>query len=440
MERDFFGKEKIWKILLKITPPVMFAQLIQALYNIIDSYFVGKYSADALTALSVIYPLQLVIIALAVGTGVGVNTYMARKFAQNQPQKADEAAGTGMLLAVITWLCLAILAIFFMPAYVRTSATSEQAIYYAILYGRIVCIGSIGMFLEGNWTKVHQSMGNMKIPMMAQIAGAVTNIILDWILIFGIGPIPELGVAGAAIATVCGQILAAVITGVKGFRSIPSMDKIWFYIKKIYFYGYSSIGMQSLYTVYIVILNMILADFSDAAVTVLGLYYKMQTFFFIPLLGLQTCIVPVLSYNYARNDQNRCKMIMKQSIIIAAAFMLVGMVCFIGYPSKVIGLFSMEEQVHLIGKVAFPIIGTSFIPAVFSLIFPVYFQAIGDGKSSIFLSLLRQIFCLISFFWGFSLIGLNYTWLAFPCAEIIAGAAGLYMYCKQIKLGIKIAI
>ena len=432
-EKDFFGTERIGKILLKIAPPVMLAQLIQALYNIIDSFFVGKYSPDALTALTVIYPMQLVIIALAVGTGVGVNTYMARKFAQGKAQEADDTAGVGMLLAFITWAIFALISSLIMKPYVMTSATSPLAIEYAVIYGRIVCIGSLGVFLEGNWTKVHQSVGNMKLPMIAQVTGAVANVILDPILIFGVGPVPEMGVAGAAVATVCGQAAAAVITGIKGFRIPPSRWKMGHYIGRIYFYAYPSIVMQMLFTVYIAILNMILSGFSDAAVTVLGLYYKMQSFFFIPLMGLQTCIVPVLSYNYARGNYSRCKKIMKESFLIALAFMIAGVICFLFFPEQMVGLFSSSQEVHDIGRVAFPIIGTSFFSAVFSLMLPVYFQAVGDGKASLLLSLTRQIFCLIPLFWLFSKIGLNYTWLAFPFSETITGGIGLYLYYRQIK-------
>ncbi|MEQ2373573.1 MATE family efflux transporter [Pilosibacter fragilis] len=321
---DLFRTEKIPKILLKIAPPVMLAQLIQAMYNIVDSFFVGQYSANSLTALSVIYPLQLIIIALAVGTGVGVNTYMARQYAQKFQQKAEEAAGTGMVLEFMTWLIFAVLAAVFMRPYVMTSAKSPEAIEDAVIYGRIVCIGSIGAFLEGNWTKVHQSKGNMRRPMIAQTVGALTNIVLDPIMIFGLGPVPQMGVAGAAYATVCGQVAAAVITAFGGVRRPPEFRKMKVYIKQIYWLGYASILQQAMYTVYIVILNAILAGFSDSAVTVLGLYYKMQTFFFIPLMGLQTCIVPVLSFNYATKSYGRCRETMKDSYLFSCGFMLIG--------------------------------------------------------------------------------------------------------------------
>ena len=431
-ESDFFGSEKISRILLQIAPPVMLAQLIQALYNIVDSFFVGRYSANALTALSVIYPLQLIIVALAVGTGVGLNTYMARKYAQQAPEAADAAAGTGVVLALGTWAVFAVLSAPFMGPYVRTSATSPEAIADAIVYGRIVCIGSLGAFLEGCWTKVHQAQGNMRLPMVAQIVGALTNIVLDPLLIFGLGPVPALGVAGAALATVAGQIAAAVITGLRGCRR-PPRQRMAHYARQIYKLGYPSILMQALYTVYIVGLNMILAGFTDAAVTVLGLYYKLQTFFFIPLMGLETCIVPVISYNYARAAYRRCRDTLKCSILFSLAVMAVGAAAFILIPGPLIRVFSQDAEVLAIGCHAFPIIGASFLPAVVSLMMPVFFQAVGYGRTSLALSLLRQIVCLLPLFWLLARLGLGYTWFAFPLAELISGSAGLVLYLRVVK-------
>lgn len=436
MEKNdsIFGTEKIGRILIKIAPPVMLSQLIQALYNIVDSYFVGKISDDALTALTVIYPLQLVIIALAVGTGVGVNTYMARKFAQNREDDANFAAGTGTVIEIASWLIFAVLSYAFMRQYVMTSATTPAAVEYAVTYGNIVCVGSFAAFLEGNFAKVLQSKGNMRIPMIAEVIGALVNVVLDSILIFGIGPIRPMGVAGAAYATVLGQVVAAIITGIFAFNRPPRINRLPHYAARIWRYGYSSIVMQLLFTVYIVALNVILAGFSDAAVTVLGLYYKLQSFFFIPLFGLQTCIVPLLSYNYAARGYSRCRTTMRITFLISAVFMLVGMVFFILFPTQTIGVFSDSAEVSEIGKTAFPLIGSSFIFAVFSLTMPVFFQAIGDGVTSLMLSLIRQIFCLIPIFWLMSKIGLGYTWLAFPLSEIISGGIGGLLYFRKINV------
>ena len=429
---SFFGTERIGSILRRIAPPVMLAQLIQALYNIVDSFFVGKYSDDALTALTVIYPLQLVIIALAVGSGVGVNTYMARKSAQCWQQEAVFAAGAGMVLAIVTWAIFAAVSALIMRPYVRTSATAPGAIADAVTYGNIVCIGSLGAFLEGNWTKVHQARGNMRRPMFAQVAGALTNIVLDPLLIFGLGPFPAMGVAGAAWATVLGQVVSAVITGLGGFCRPPRLRAFLHYVQRVYHYGYPTILMQLLFTVYIVALNVILAGFSDAAVTVLGLYYKMQSFFFIPLFGLQTCIVPVLSYNFAKQAYGRCREIMRDACLFSLLFMAVGVLAFMAFPQQLMGLFSQNREVYSIGTGAFRMIGASFFSAVFSLMMPVFFQAIGEGRKSLLLSLTRQIFCLVPIFWLLSKIGLQDCWLSFLISETVAGGIGLLLYVRQL--------
>lgn len=304
---NYFGTEKISRILLKMAPPVMLAQLIQALYNIIDSVFIGKYSESGLTALSIVYPLQLLMIALAVGTGVGINTVIAAKLGVGEEKKANDYAGTAAPIAIALWLIFAGVCFFFMPKYARMQTSSPEVIADVISYGRIVCVFSFGLFLESVWTKVLQARGDMKTPMIAQILGAVTNIILDPLLIFGMFGLPELGITGAAIATVSGQAVAALVVMKKGFYKSPSLKKYPHYTAKIFRLGLPNILMQSAYTLYIFGLNMILSTFSDAAVTVLGLYYKWQTFFFIPLGAMHTCIVPIISFNYAARNAERCK-------------------------------------------------------------------------------------------------------------------------------------
>lgn len=427
-----FDESSIWKILLRIAPPVMLAQLIQAMYNIVDSFFVGKFSGDGLTALSVIYPVQLIIVAIAVGTGVGVNTQMSQDYAHGRIKKADRVAGIGTLLAVISWILFAFLSLLFLRPYVMMSAKSTLAVDYAMTYGNIVCLGSLGLFCESIWSKVHQAGGYMKLPMIAQIAGALVNILLDPILIFGMGSIPPLGIAGAAWATVAGQIVAAFIT-VTGFRKPPKLQMLSLYARRIYYLGFPNIFMQILFTVYIVALNVILAGFFDEAVTVLGLYYKLQSFFFIPLYGLQTCIVPLLSYSHAKGDYSRCKTILKDTILLSSGFMLVGFLCFEGIPGSLLQIFSQSETVLEIGVTAFRLVGLSFFPAVISLTMPVFFQALGKGLPSMTLSVTRQLLCLIPIFWGLSRIGLMYAWLAFPLSELITGTLGLILLNRQFR-------
>lgn len=429
---SLFDERSIWKILFHIAPPVMLAQLIQALYNIVDSFFVGRFPEHGLTALSIIFPIQTVITAIAIGTGVGVNTKMSRHYARKESSQADRTAGAGTVLAVVSWLVFAAASTCLMRPYVMISASSADAVEYAMIYGTIVCVGSLGNFLESGWSKVHQAGGNMRLPMAAQIVGAVTNIVLDPILIFGWGPVPAMGIAGAAYATVAGQTSAALMT-ISGARRPPCWREFFPYAREIYRLGFPSIFMQALYTVYIVALNVILAGFSDAAVTVLGLYYKVQTFFFIPLSGLQTCMVPLLSYTCTKRDYRRCHCIMMDCMLISLVFMLLAMLCFICFPRRLLGIFSQNAQVLSIGEQAFRMIGLGFPPIVVSLMTPVFFQAIGGGISSILLSLTRQIFCLIPIFWMLSKLGLSYTWLTFLISDSITGSLGAALYIHQLR-------
>lgn len=427
-QTDLFGTEKISKILLKLAPPVMLAQLIQALYNIIDSLFVGRYSDSGLTALSIIYPLQLLMIALAVGTGVGINTVMAAKLGVGNEKEADEYAGVGTPLAGFMWLLFAVICWFAMPFYAKMSTNSEVIIHDVIVYGRIVCVFSFGLFLESIWTKVLQSCGDMKTPMTAQIIGAITNIVLDPLLIFGMFGFPKMGIAGAAVATVYGQIMAALIVMKKGFRKSPHRQVYPHHIAKIFQLGIPNILMQSAYTFYILGLNLILATFSDQAVTALGLYYKWQTFFFIPLGAMQTCIVPVISYNYAARNIERCKKTLSASIVFGMSLMALGTLCFVCIPSQMLRVFTSDELVIAIGRVGFRFVGISFLPMVTSLIFPVFFQAVGSSLKSSLLTVIRTVILFVPLAYLFSRFGLNWFWLTYPVTEVITSLTGAYFY------------
>ena len=427
-QTDLFGTEKISKILLKLAPPVMLAQLIQALYNIIDSLFVGRYSDSGLTALSIIYPLQLLMIALAVGTGVGINTVMAAKLGVGNEKEADEYAGVGTPLAGFMWLLFAVICWFAMPFYAKMSTNSEAIIHDVIVYGRIVCVFSFGLFLESIWTKVLQSCGDMKTPMTAQIIGAITNIVLDPLLIFGMFGFPKMGIAGAAVATVSGQIMATLIVMKKGFRKSPHRQVYPHHIAKIFQLGIPNILMQSAYTFYILGLNLILATFSDQAVTALGLYYKWQTFFFIPLGAMQTCIVPVISYNYAARNIERCKKTLSASIVFGMSLMALGTLCFVCIPSQMLRVFTSDELVIAIGRVGFRFVGISFLPMVTSLIFPVFFQAVGSSLKSSLLTVIRTVVLFVPLAYLFSRFGLNWFWLTYPVTEVITSLTGAYFY------------
>lgn len=423
-----FGSDSVMRILLRLAPPVMAAQLIQALYNIVDSFFVGKCSATGLTALSIIYPLQLLMIAIAVGTGVGINTLMAHYMGIGKRHKSDEAAGTGVFLAGAMWLIFAAICYAIMPFYAKMSTPSADVARDVVAYGRIVCVFSFGLFFESIWTKVLQAEGNMKRPMAAQIIGAVVNIVLDPLLIFGLGFFPKLGISGAAIATVTGQIAAALIVMRGGLRRSPALAKYRSYIRRIYTLGFPNILMQSAYTFYILGLNLILKGFSDNAVTALGLYYKWQSFFFIPLGAMQTCIVPLLSFNYAARRYDRCRRTLKDAVLLGFALMAIGTLCFELIPTQMLSVFTDSREVISIGAHGFRFIGVSFIPMVTSLIFPVFFQAINSPAKSSLLTILRTVVLFVPLGWIFARFGLYWFWLTFPITEVITTAAGAAFY------------
>ena len=429
----FFGTERISRILLKLAPPVMLAQLIQALYNIVDSFFVGRYSGDGLTALSIIYPLQLLMIALAVGTGVGINTAMAARLGVGREEDARRYAGLSTPVGLVLWVLFAVVSWFVMPCYARMSTSSPEVIRDVVVYGRIVCVCSIGLFLESGWTKVLQAEGNMNRPMVAQIIGAVTNIVLDPLLIFGRLGLPALGIAGAAIATVAGQIVAALIVCRKGFRPSPARQLYPSLVRRIYRLGIPNILMQSTYTFYILGLNLILSTFSDQAVTALGLYYKWQTIFFIPLGAMQTCVVPVISYNYAAGDLARCRKTLWESVIFGMVLMSVGTLCFEVIPGQMLHVFSQDPEVISIGVYAFRWIGPSFLPMVTAQMFPVLFQATGYALKSSFLTILRTVILFVPLGWLMAQWGLHTFWMTFPITEVLTTLGGLVCYRQFLR-------
>ena len=425
-----FGKEKIHKIIFRLAPPVMIGQLIQALYNIIDSLFVGNFDQDGLTALSIIYPLQLLMIALAVGTGVGINALMSHYRGLGQNNKSNEVAGIGTQLAIISWIVFAVITYLALPSYVKLQTHDEKIIEYSLSYGTIVCVFSIGLFLESIWSKILQAEGRMVLPMVDQIVGAIINIVLDPILIFGF----KIGLPGAAIATVVGQLVSALIILKWGFRKSPKINLYPKYLGKIYKLGLPNIVMQSAYTFYIFGLNIILSKYSDAAVTTLGLYYKLQTFFFIPLGSLQTCMVPIISYNYARLDINRCKKILNECIIMGLALMFLGTLCFEFIPIPMVKIFSNDPEVLKITNYAFRFVGISFIPMVTSLIFPVFFESVGCIFRSTILTVIRTVVCFVPLGLLFSAIGgLFWFWLIYPITETITTIAGYIFYIYFLK-------
>jgi putative MATE family efflux protein len=422
-----FGTESIKRLLVKLAPPVMLAQLIQALYNIVDSYFVGQFSVNGLTALSIVFPLQLLMTAIAIGTGVGSNILIAKFNGQNDKSRALSIEKVITFYSIISWLIYLGIVLISVVLYLPGVSDSLSVKNYALTYLMIVSFGGLPLFIESGLTKNLQAVGNMKLPMIAQCIGAVVNIIFDKILIFGFLWIPAMGIEGAAVATVLGQFCAACIVGKDGYKGLPNVKEILYYIKPVYKAGFPAIAMQSLCTVYIIGLNFILAKFSDEAVTVLGLYYKLQTFFFIPLFALQNCIVPILSYNNAAGFKKRCKEIILTSAVIGICSMSIGVILFEFFPGTLISIFTKSKSVLEIGKPAFRIIALSFIPAVIPLLITVYFQAVERTAESILMAVTRQILLFVPLGYILSLFGLRFVWFTFPLTEIITMLIGFIM-------------
>ena len=414
------------KLLLKLSPPVMLALLIQSVYNIVDSYFVAQYSTEGLTALSLIFPLQLLMTALGTGTGTGLNLLVARMDGSGDTAGQQDVIKSGLLLGVFNFAVFVGAGLLLLDGDYRMSSDQAAVRALGMQYARIVFAGSLGLFVESNCTRLLQAKDNMVVPMLAQVTGAVVNILLDPVLIFGLFGAPRLGIAGAAIATVAGQWAAMFITLAAVWRSCGFGGRLRLrHCVHIYQSGLPSIVMQSLNTIYIIGLNLILKQFTEDAVTVLGIYYKLQTFFFIPLMGLQQVVVPVLSYNYGARDHRRVRQTLVCSIAGSFCVMVVAPAA---APGALLALFSATEGILAIGVPALRIISLSFVPASFSMMLTVYFQGVDRGRASLFVTILRQVVLLVPLAWVLRFFGLTAVWLTFPVTECVTVLAALALY------------
>ena len=427
------GDTPIGRLLLKLSPPVMLALLIQSIYNIVDSCFVAQYSLSGLTALSIIFPIQLLMTALGTGTGTGLNILISRMDGNGDTARQRDVVKSGLYLGIWNFLIFTCIGMLLIGSYYTISSNQAEVRAEGIQYAQIIFLGSFGLFMESNCTKLLQAKGNMMTPMLAQVAGAAINLVFDPIFIFGLFGAPELGVAGAAIATIMGQWAAMLITLKAVFRTYDVRGTFRFKdCIQIYQSGFPSIIMQSRYTLYIVGLNLILKQFTEDAVTVLGIYYKLQTFFFIPLMGLQQVIVPVISFNYGAHDIKRVNDTLRYSILISCGVMALGTFIFMAFPKELISIFAGSTPILNIGTLALRIISVSFLPASFAMMFTVYFQGIDKGKCSVFITVLRQIILLVPLAWLFHFAGLNYVWLTFPVTESIAMCCCCLLYHRCI--------
>ena len=440
------GTAPILPLIFSMSLPAMFSMLVQALYNIVDSYFVAQVSEKALAAVSLAFPLQNLLIAFAVGTAVGVTSLISRRLGQGLQEEANAAATHGILLAVATWVLFALYGAFFSTPFFHLFETDPEIIQMGDTYISICCIFSFGVFVEICLERTLQATGNMIWPMIFQLIGAVTNIIMDPILIFGWFGLPAMGVAGAAIATVMGQILAMVVAALVvtfgkhdvhvSFRHFrPS----WRTIKDIYVVGIPSIVMQSIGTVMTMALNGILSGFSTAAYTVFGIYFKLQSFVFMPVFGLNQGLLPILGYNYGARNRKRMMTAFRDGCAIALVIMAAGMAVFLAAPQWLLSIFNASAELLEIGIPALRIICTCFLFAALGIVCSTLFQAVGKGVYSLIVSLMRQLAALVPAAWILAQVTQQvvFVWWAFPIAECVSLVVSLLfflrLYNKEIK-------
>ena len=384
-------------------------------------------SSKALTAVSLVMPIQMLMISLSVGSGVGVNSLIARRLGAKRQREADQAASTALRIGVFNYAVFLLVGIFLAKPFM-SSYTDDAAIFEGgLVYLRIITIGSLASMVEIQLEKVLQATGNMVGPMIISLSGAVTNLILDPILIFGLCGMPKMGVAGAALATVIGQFVAMFVAVFMIFKyehdvevKLRGFKLDWQVVKDIYGVGFPSIIMQSIGSVMLLGYNAILAA-SAAAVAVLGIYFKLQSFIFMPVFGLNNGITPIIAFNYGAQNRKRMVKTIKVSLITAFCLLFVGFACFEFIPQVLLGMFSASDDMLQIGVPALRIIGVHFLIAWFCIIVGTVFQALGKAVFSMIVSIMRQLVVLIPAAYILSKLGgLHAVWWAFPIAEVIS--------------------
>ena len=422
------GTEHIPSLLMKMALPMMLSMLVQALYNVVDSIFVAKISEDALTALSVAFPLQNLMIAFATGLGVGINSLLSRALGEKDRQKADAAAGNGLFLELCAALLFVFIGFVLGPAFVRSQTSSAIVADHGITYVRI-CIGAGAFcFIAIFYERMLQATGKTHLAMIGQLVGALINIVFDPILIFGLLGFPKLGVAGAAIATVFGQFCGAMVSLAihqKKNREIritlSGLRPRSFTVRTILSVGIPSIIMGSIGSVMTYCVNRILDGFSSTAVAVFGVYFKLQSFFFMPVFGLNNAMVPLIAYNYGARRPARMKQTVRWAIIYACSIMAVGILLMQLMPDVFLRLFDASDDMLRIGVPALRTISLAFVGAGYAIVLSSTFQALGKGLYSMFVSIARQLVVLVPAAWLLSRTGqLSAVWWAFPIAEIMS--------------------
>ena len=420
------GTAPIGKLLASMAWPAILSMTIAALYNIVDSVFVAMISSKALTAVSLIMPVQILMISIAIGSAIGVNSLIARRLGAKKFEEANKVASTSIRIGIFNYLIFALLGLLFANRFMSLYATEEVIFRYGTDYLRIVTACCLFSMVELQLEKVLQATGNMVAPMIISLSGALTNMILDPVLIFGMFGLPRLEVKGAAIATIIGQgvslLVAACIIGkkenaikirLKGFK----IER--YIIKEIYAVGFPAMVMQAISSVMLLGYNSILSK-SAAAVAVLGVYVKLQSFVFMPLFGLNQGVMPIVGYNYGARNRERMMEAYRKALITAIIIMMFGLALFQTMPGELLKMFSADAEMLKVGVPALRIISLCFVPAAFDVISSAMFQSTGHGVYSLFASLIRQLVGILPLAYIlYNYAGLKASWFSVPLAEIL---------------------
>ena len=435
VKENKMGTMPIPKLLFTMSLPLILSMLVQALYNIVDSVFVAQINENALTAVSLAFPIQNLMISVSSGTGVGVNALLSKSLGEKEMDKVHKAANNGVLLAICSYLVFAVLGIAGSRAFFATQTSDPEILEYGVQYMTIVCVCSFGLFMQVTMERLLQSTGMTLYNMISQGTGAIVNIILDPIFIFGIGFVPKMGVAGAAIATVIGQFCGMCIgiyCNLKKNKEIQfSFKRMRFdgqTVKEIYVVGVPSILMMSIGSVMTYGMNKILLGFSSTAAAVFGVYFKLQSFFFMPVFGLNNSLVPIIAYNYGARNKARIMHTVKLGCGAAVTILVLGAIVFQTMPATLLRMFNASEDMIGIGVTALRIISLSFLLAGFCIVIGSVFQALGNGMYSLITSVCRQLLVLLPVAYIFAhVFGLHAVWWSFPVSELASLAVSVYL-------------
>ena len=429
------------KLLLSMAVPMMISMLVQALYNIVDSIFVSRICEDALTAVSMAFPWQNIVIAIAVGFGVGINALLSRALGQKNAERVNQVAVNGLLLAGLSYLLVLVAGLIGIRAYMRTQTDIETIVNYGITYLNICILCSFGVFVEITFERFLQATGRTVYSMITQLTGAITNIILDPILIFGLLGFPKLGIAGAAWATVIGQCVGAVVAVMLNHFKNPEVHLRLRHIRpngrlmgEITAISVPSIIMSCISSLTCFVMNMILIAYSSTAVAVFGVYFKLQSFVFMPVFGLNNGMVPIIAYNYGAQKPERIHKTIRLGMVYAVAIMVIGLLVFQLIPKELLLMFDASDAMLGIGAPALRIMSLAFVFAGVGIASSSACQAFGYSVYSMLISIARQIVVLIPAAYLLSLTGvLRSIWFAFPIAEIVSLFLSLFFLRTTLK-------